>query len=71
MQQDNQAKNKYNFIIFLVLLSFIPFGIFVKNAEGNFRKPQIKNLAAKRRERLDAEHGIDRAEMALAYEKLD
>jgi len=46
--------------MFLVLLSFIPFGIFVKNAEGNFRKSQIKQISTKRRERLDKEHGVDR-----------
>ena len=46
--------------MFLVLLSFIPFGIFVKNAEGNFRKSQIKQISTKRRERLDQEHGVDR-----------
>ena len=52
--------NKHRFVIFIVLLSFIPFGIFVYNAEDNFRKAEVKKLATKRRERLDQEHGIDR-----------
>ena len=52
-------------VIALVLLTFIPFGLFVKNAEGNFRKAEIKKIAEKRRLRLDKEHGIDRdAQMA-------
>lgn len=49
-------------VIALVLLTFIPFGMFVKNAEGNFRKAEIKKIAEKRRLRLDKEHGIDREE---------
>lgn len=38
MKRQNNEKLKNRTIIVLVLLSFIPFGIFVKNAEGNFRK---------------------------------
>lgn len=38
MQRLNNEQNKYRTVIAIVLLSFIPFAIFVKNAEGNFRK---------------------------------
>ena len=55
----------------MVLLSFIPFGIFIKNAEGNFRAAQIKNIAAKRRARLDKEHGVDREALQNDYKALD
>ena len=51
---------KIKVVIALVLFSFIPFGMFVRNAEGNFRKAEIKKIAEKRRRRLDKEHGIDR-----------
>jgi hypothetical protein len=38
MQRQKNESFKHKTIIALVLLSFIPFGIFVMNAEGNFRK---------------------------------
>jgi len=38
MQRQNNETFKNRSIIALVLLSFIPFAIFAKNAEGNFRK---------------------------------
>ena len=60
MARDEHLKTKTKVIIALVLLSFIPFGLFVMNAEGNFRKSEIKKIAEKRRRRLDKEHGIDR-----------
>jgi len=58
-------------VIVLVLLSFIPFGLFIKNAEGNFKKAEVKKIAEKRRKKLDDEHGIDRDEMTESFEKLD
>jgi hypothetical protein len=57
--------------MFLVLLSFIPFGLFVKNAESNFRKANVKGISGKRRERLDKEHGIDREALQDDYKALD
>ena len=54
-----------------MLLSFIPFGLFMKNAEGNFRKAEIKKIAEKRRRRLDEEHGIDREQQMQHFEELD
>ena len=53
MEMQQFSSRKYRSIMFLVLLSFIPFGIFIKDAEGNFRKSQIKQISTKRRERLD------------------
>jgi len=38
MERQNYEKNKYRVVGMIMLLSLIPFGIFVKNAEGNFRK---------------------------------
>lgn len=58
-------------MIGLVLLSFVGFGLFIKNAEGNFRKAEIKKIAEKRRRRLDDEHGIDRDEQMKHFEELD
>jgi hypothetical protein len=49
----------------------VPVAFFIRDAEGNFKKAQIKNIAAKRRERLDQEHGVDRAAMEKDFEKLD
>ena len=60
MAREDQVKLKHKVVIGLVLLSFIPFGLFVKNAESNFRKTEIKKIAEKRRRKLDEEHGIDR-----------
>lgn len=55
----------------LVLLSLVAFGLFIKNAEGNFRKAEIKKIAEKRRRRLDKEHGINRDEQMQHFEELD
>jgi hypothetical protein len=71
MQRQNNEVFKNRSVIFMVLLSFIPFGIFVKNAEGNFRAAQIKNIAAKRRDRLDKEHNVDREALQNDYRALD
>lgn len=62
---------KHKTVIALCLLSFIPFGLFVKNAEGNFRKAEIKKIAEKRRRRLDKEHGVDRDAQMEHFEELD
>ena len=45
--------------------------MFVRNAESNFRKAEIKKIAEKRRQRLDKEHGIDREEQMRHFEELD
>jgi len=63
LEQENYSKQKYGFILMCVLLSFIPFGIFVLNAEANFKNANIKGLTSKRRERLDLEHGVNRQEL--------
>ena len=45
--------------------------MFVMNAEGNFRKSEIKKIAEKRRQRLDKEHGVDRESQMNHFEELD
>ncbi len=49
MARDDHLKFKTKVIIGIVLLSFVPFGMFMMNAEGNFRKSEIKKIAEKRR----------------------
>jgi hypothetical protein len=71
MQRQNNEKLKNRSLIFLVLLTFIPFGLFVKNAESNFRKANVKGIAAKRRDRLDKEHNVDREALQQDYKSLD
>ena len=71
MAREDQVKLKHKVVIGLVLLSFIPFGLFVKNAESNFRKTEIKKIAEKRRRKLDEEHGIDREQQMQHFEELD
>jgi hypothetical protein len=44
----------------VILCSLIPIGLLFKNAEGNFRKAEVKKIAARRRQRLDEEHNVDR-----------
>jgi hypothetical protein len=63
MENKKNEKLKLKAVIAIVLLSFIPIGFLVKNAEGNFRKAEIKKIAARRRERLDKDHGVNREEM--------
>ncbi len=55
----------------LVIVSLIPFAVFLKNAEDNFRKSGIKEISSKRRRRLDQEHGIDREKMKEDFDQLD
>jgi hypothetical protein len=71
LQRENHQNSKYKSIIFIVLCTFIPFTIFIMNAEGNFRKTKVKEFASKRRERLDKEHGINREEMTQDWIALD
>jgi len=49
----------------------IPIGLFISNAEGNFRRTQVKQISSKRRDRLDKEHGIDRKALQEDYKALD
>ena len=56
----NNEKHKGKFVVFFAFLTMIPFAFFVSNAENNFRKANVKQIATKRREKLDKEHGIDR-----------
>ena len=71
LERQNNEKTKVRFVIGCVILSAIPFGLFVKNAEENFRKTDIKKAAERRRIRLDKEHGIDRDLHRSTFKKLD
>ena len=70
-QRQNNEQLRFNIVKLLVALSFIPIGYFVMNAEANFRRAQVKQLAAKRRERLDKEHGIDRDKWKESMKEMD
>lgn len=63
LQEEINEKRKFKIVILMVLLSLVPFAIFLKNAEANFRKAGVKEIHKKRRERLDEEHGINRDNM--------
>ena len=52
-------------------LSLIPIGLFISNAESNFRNAQVKQIAEKRRKRLDEEHDVDRELLQKSYAALD
>jgi hypothetical protein len=71
MQLEKNDKNKNRFVIACVLLSFVPFVFFIKNAEENFRKSEIKKIAEKRRRAMDEAHGVNREELNAQYEELD
>lgn len=71
LQEEINEKRKFKLVIALVVLSMIPFLIFLKNAEANFRKAGVKELHSKRRKRLDEEHGVDRDRMREDFEELD
>jgi hypothetical protein len=45
--------------------------MLVKNAESNFRKAEVKKIAARRRQRLDEEHDVDRESMEKDFNQLD
>lgn len=71
LQEEINEKRKFKLVIGLVVLSMVPFFMFVRNAEQNFRKAGIKELHAKRRKRLDEEHGVNRDKMREDFEELD
>lgn len=49
LQDQTNEKRKNKVLIALVLLSMVPIALLVKNAEGNFRKAEVKKIAARRR----------------------
>ena len=71
LQEEINEKRKFKLVILMVLLSLVPFAIFLKNAEANFRKAGVKEIHKKRRERLDEEHGINRDNMKQDFDQLD
>eukprot|EP00347_Sterkiella_histriomuscorum_P017368 403349651 len=70
-QRMNTENFRFNLVKTAVALSLIPIFIFVKNAEQNFKNAQVKQIAAKRRERLDQEHGINREEWKETMKEMD
>ena len=71
LQEEINEKRKFKIVAAMVVLSLIPFFMFLRNAEQNFRKAGIKELHAKRRQRLDDEHGVNRDRMREDFEELD
>ena len=71
LQEEINEKRKFKIVAAMVLLSLVPFFMFLRNAEQNFRKAGIKELHAKRRQRLDEEHGVNRDRMREDFEELD
>ena len=52
-------------------MSFIPIVILATNAQAAFKKTGVKEISKKRRERLDAEYGVNRENMTEDFNKLD
>ena len=63
LRREKEQKTRHRLIGLAVLLSFAPVVYMIFNAEHMFRKTGVKEISKHRRERLDAEHGIDRPEM--------
>ena len=63
LRRQKEQKVRHSLIGFAVLCSFAPVVYMIFNAENMFRKTGVKEISKKRRERLDAEYGIDRPEM--------
>jgi hypothetical protein len=49
----------------------IPFCTLLRDAEGNFKKAEIKKVSEKRRRRLDMRDGIDRESHEESFVQLD
>jgi hypothetical protein len=71
LQEIINEKRKYKIVALLVVLSLVPYAIFLRNAEANFRKAGIKEIHSKRRRRLDEEHGVNRDRMKEDFDELD
>ena len=71
LQEQINEKRKFKLVALMLVLSLVPFFMFLRNAEQNFRKAGIKELHAKRRQRLDEEHGVNRDRMREDFDELD
>ena len=69
LEKNDDFKNKFAFVF--AAISLIPIAWFIYNAEGNFRKAQVKKIAERRRRRLDEEHDVDREDLQKSYAELD
>lgn len=70
-RRKNIESFKFRAVVTGMLLSLIPIFMFVRNAEQNFRNAQVKELASRRRERLDKEHGVDREQWKQTMQEAD
>ena len=69
LEKNDELKNRFAFLFAAV--SILPIAWFIYNAEGNFRKAQVKKIAERRRRRLDEEHDVDREDLQKSYAALD
>ena len=69
LEKNDEFKNK--FALVFAAFSLIPIAWFIYNAEGNFRKAEVKKIAERRRRRLDEEHDVDREDLQKSYAALD
>ena len=69
IEKNDEFKNK--FALVFAAFSLIPIAWFIYNAEGNFRKAEVKKIAERRRRRLDEEHDVDREDLQKSYAALD
>ena len=60
MRRQNEETFRHKFIAIFIALTFVPVFYMIYNAEANFKKAGVKEIAKNRRQRLDKEHGIDR-----------
>ena len=52
LQRKINEQRKVKFVKILFLASLVPIIYFLRNAQETFRKAQVKEISAKRRERL-------------------
>ena len=71
LRRENEEKIRFNFIKFLTIVSLVPVAMLLYNAENRFKNAEVKQISAKRRQRLDKEYGVDREQMTQDFQKLD
>ena len=67
LRRENEEKTRFRAVKFLIVMSFVPIGFLLYNAENKFREAGVKQVSTKRRIRLDEEHGVDREQMIEDY----
>ena len=71
LRRSNEERQRFKFVKWMIVASFIPIGYVLLNAEYTLRKTKVKERSSARRERLDEEFGVDREQMTQNFEKLD